>query len=156
MSTRNRLDLEPLRYVDAMWFMLHVARVANLQIYNETSAKTGLKIIPPLILSPYSHFFSYTTCRMLVHANATSPGKAKWGGPHQQNKRSMIPNSIVSHATLILQYHAFKLTIQNSVTSCALWLQKQSVILRSLECTDQTQGSDQDTDPPVMPYDPSF
>ena len=29
-------------------------------------------------------FFSFVTGRMLVHAYATPPGKAKWSGPHQR------------------------------------------------------------------------
>ena len=34
----------------------------------------------------------------------------------------MCSNSIVSHATLILQYHTSMLTLQNSIISRALWL----------------------------------
>jgi hypothetical protein len=48
----------------------------------------------------FSTSSSYATCWMLVHAYVTSPGKAKWSGPHHIIKILCI--FIVSHATLIL------------------------------------------------------
>ena len=47
---------------------------------------------------------------------------------------STLCPSIVSHATLILFYHAPALTLQPSLISRALWL-PQSMILQSLECS---------------------
>ena len=44
--------------------------------------------------------------------------------------------SIMSHATLILYYHAPMLTLHNSIISCALWFATH-VIIRSLECTSR-------------------
>jgi hypothetical protein len=52
------------------------------------------------ICSVFFSTSSYATCWMLVHAYVTSPGKAKWSGPHHIIKISCL--SIVSHATLIL------------------------------------------------------
>ena len=55
---------------------------------------------------------SYATCWMLVRAYATSPRKAKWSGPHQHKWEENEFKSIVSHAPLILQYHASMFTLQ--------------------------------------------
>ena len=51
------------------------------------------------------------------------------------SERRMNSNSIVSHATLILLYHASMLTLQNSIISRALWLVAKGVTLQSLEWT---------------------
>ena len=39
-----------------------------------------------------------------------------------RGERRITSNFTMSHATLILQYHASMSTLQNSVLSCALWL----------------------------------
>ena len=85
-------------------------------------------------VSPSSSFSSYdATCWMLVHACATSPGKAKWSGPHQRRREenkskfhsvTCYTNSIVPH----IHVH----TIDLCNITCTLVA--TYVIQRSLEC----------------------
>ena len=77
----------------------------------------------------------YVECRLLILVLILMPLVECWCmyTPHRPGRpsgvdrtnggeRKINSNSIVSHATLILQYHAPMSTLQNSVMSRALWL----------------------------------
>ena len=67
-------------------------------------------------------FSSAATCRMPVHASATSPKKAKWNGTHHTIKtlHFVLFHNITCYTNLIVS--RIHVNTTNSVISRALWL----------------------------------
>ena len=81
--------------------------------------------IPPCVNMWSVTFFLLLLLWHLSNANMGlphRPGRPSGVDHINGGERRMNSNPIVSHATLILKYHASMLTLQNSVISCALWL----------------------------------
>ena len=93
------------------------------------------RIAPSVNMWSVTFLFFFFSCNVLNVGACVrhSPGKAKRSGPQQRRWEENIPNFIVSHATLILQYHTSMLTLQNSILSRALWL-PQMWYYGDLEC----------------------
>ena len=90
-------------------------------------------IVPCVNMWSVTFFFFFFFCHLLnvgvCVRHITQEGQVEWTTlvyvtkeRIQNDLTSPLCYSIVSHATLILQYHASMLTLQNSVTSRALWL----------------------------------
>ena len=84
--------------------------------------------------SSSSSFYVDATCWVLVHASATSSGKAKWSGPHQRRweENELKFHSVTCYTnSTISRIHVNTTKLRN--ITCTLIA--TSVILRSLECS---------------------
>ena len=91
----------------------------------------------------HSYFYSSSSsdaiCWMLVHAYATSPGKAKWSGPHRRRweENEFKLHSVTCYTnSIVLCIHVDTTKLHN--VTCTLVA--TGVIIQSLECRWKLSG----------------
>ena len=107
---------------------------ANHQRSQPTTSHCTMWIcgVPPSY--SYSSSSSYATCWMLVHAYATSPGKAKWSGPHHNIRmlHFVLLHSVTCYTDSVVSRMHVNTTKLRNITCI---LVATGVKLRGLECT---------------------